>query len=181
MNHNPNLAGVPAEKATEQARRELEWARIRALPYDASRHPEVWAMVKGHISGPQGQLLELTRAWYYWVVQGPVPLDLARRINRDPCAPHIRVVGHCDAPPPAHPWVTWYYGDKKVVPIEQQEELVRVAKALKIPIPDVLFLPYAANHEPNIEGAYGVIESYHIDSLVGLRVFADLLHAEGWT
>lgn len=42
-----------------------------------------------------------TRGWYYWVVQGFVPLAVAEELYEDPIGrKDIRVAGHCDRPHP---------------------------------------------------------------------------------
>lgn len=43
-----------------------------------------------------------TRAWYYWVVNGYVPLDIAVEMYENPNGKKdIRVAGHCACPHPA--------------------------------------------------------------------------------
>lgn len=45
------------------------------------------------------------RAWYYWVVSGPVPIPLAKELYEDPRGRHdVRVDGHCGCPEPEKPW-----------------------------------------------------------------------------
>lgn len=41
------------------------------------------------------------RAWYYWVVRGPVPLPIARKLYEHSIGKKdVRVAGHCDCPSP---------------------------------------------------------------------------------
>jgi hypothetical protein len=75
------------------------------------------------------------RAWYYWVVDGPMPMWLAERINIDPANKAIRVAGHCGCPPPKEWGIQ--IGDEEYV------------------------------------------TTYHIDTEIGLRVFADAVKTNG--
>ncbi|MDD5650456.1 MAG: hypothetical protein PHF86_08590 [Candidatus Nanoarchaeia archaeon] len=55
------------------------------------------------------------RAWYYWVVNGPVPLDVANDLYADPVgAKDVRVVGHCGCPAPEQ-WTTDIDGEKYIM------------------------------------------------------------------
>lgn len=50
-----------------------------------------------------GQLEQFTfvRAWRYWMVRGHVPLVVARELYENLIGKtDVRVVGHCDCPPP---------------------------------------------------------------------------------
>lgn len=90
-----NLAGV--ETCDEAIRAELFIAEIPGeLVIPDPVHHEVPFSYIGRL-GP----FKLWRAWYYWVVEGRVPLDAANEMyaheygRRD-----VRVAGHCGCPSP---------------------------------------------------------------------------------
>ena len=90
-----NLAGVYS--CDEFIRGELAQAKIDIItvPID-TRQYEVPFTLKGEL-GP----FKFYRAWYYWVVNGPMPLAMANRIYDDPNGRlDVRVAGHCGCPPP---------------------------------------------------------------------------------
>jgi hypothetical protein len=118
-----NLAGH--ELADVYCELELRRAGIEFVRCDYPQKDEVPSAISG-IIGP----LKLTRAWYYWRVNGPVPLPMARELYADPVGKtDVRVAGHCLCPPPEAPWIDEIHGVK-------------------------------------------CISSYHIDSQVGLDLFA---------
>ena len=110
-------------------REELERARIPAVEIQRLDTEVPYAVV--------GQLGELTfrRGWRYWVVNGPVPIEVAEELYKDPVGKtDIRVAGNAGSPPPAE-WAKERHGMKYV-------------------------------------------DSYHIDSEVGLRIFADAIKSQ---
>ncbi len=136
--------------------------------------------VPASIIGKLGKF-QFHRAWYYWVVQGSVPLNVAQELYNDPVGKtDIRVAGHCGCPPPEDPWITWRGEDgKKIIPPDQRQEAGRLFEDRN----DLLqrFLEkYNFSDNPSAEGE-GFIESYHIDSEVGLRLFADTLKKHNLT
>ena len=75
---------------------ELYLAGVEIVEHDVPLRQEVPAQ----LTGSNGQF-EFTRCWYYWVVRGPVPLEVANDMYRHPRgARDIRVAGHCGCPPP---------------------------------------------------------------------------------
>ncbi len=126
------------------------------------------------VSGKLGAIT-FRRAWRYWVADGPVPLDVARRLYADPVgATDVRVAGHCGCPAPEAAHIDWHFPNGEEVCHDpdghQAAEWDRFAKAH----PDLLgdkrpvFAP-----DPAAIGAVATIEKYHIDSPEGLRLFAD--------
>lgn len=86
-------------------------------------HSEVPYSFKGSLGA-----YSFSRAWYYWVVEGKVPMDVAWKIYNDPLGrADVRAYGHCMCVAP-----DWGH-DKDGVDL------------------------------------------YHIDSLAGLRLFADTI------
>lgn len=97
-----NLAGIERYEAEACIVDELGQAGvpIAADPRQLD-HPEVKSAVIGRL----GQF-EFRRSWRYYVVGGPVPLEVARRLHEHPVGrTDVRVAGHCGCPPPEPPWV----------------------------------------------------------------------------
>lgn len=165
-----NLAGN--EKADKYIRQELERARIPIK--DTEPHG---GEVPYTIIGQLGDLT-FTRAWYYWVVNGNVPLEVAQELFADPVGvTDIRVAGHCGCPPPEE-YTEWLTDDgKKIYPAEQQAEWERIVKAhdfMQAEKDGIIFAD-----DPVAHGARAFVTSYHIDSEVGLRIFVDTLKEHG--
>jgi len=93
-----NLAGV--EECDRDIRSELTRACI-----------DIEEVPKGNSEVPytlEGRLGALTfhRAWYYWVVNGPVSLKIAQELYAHPEGKaNVRVAGHCGCPAPQTPWI----------------------------------------------------------------------------
>jgi len=120
----PNLAG--RHECDIYIKTELQLAGINII--EENHQGEV----PYHFSG---KLNDFTfhRAWYYWIIQGNTPLDIAEQLYINPEGQkNVRVAGHCGRPAPEVPWVK-EIDDKKF------------------------------------------ITSYHIDSLAGLKLFADTI------
>ena len=121
-----NLAG--RKDCDEYIRRELERCRIDIVEVELTRS-EVPYTLEGRLGD-----FEFRRAWYYWVVRGSVPLEVAQEIYADPVGhTDIRVAGNAGCPPPEE----WAHR--------------------------------------------GFVELYHVDTEVGLRLFADTIKAHELT
>lgn len=116
-----NLAGV--EECDVTIRKELEKADINIFNIKEPGRSEVPYTLYGGIGGEpldedgQGFMdrhgvtvdtmkgfvsFTFERAWYYWVVRGYVPLDIAVEMYENPNGrKDIRVTGHCACPHPA--------------------------------------------------------------------------------
>lgn len=121
--------------------------------------------VKGRLGG-----IEFSRAWYYWVAKGRVPLDVARRLYADQVGQKdVRVAGHCGCPPPEE-WTHYYDGDQMVVidpdGSEEADYDRHIAKGW-------LTSDAKPRFAKSADGLTAFVESYHIDSAEGLRLFAD--------
>lgn len=115
----------------------------------------------------------------YWIVKGPVPLAVAQEIAKDAASYHIRVDGHCGCPQPVDPWITWRMPDGTTLSSEKEGmEFDRlVGKGL---LSEDAKNAYTFTDNPTERAkAKGYIETYHIDSEVGLRVFVDYLRWNG--
>lgn len=94
-----NLAG--STEAVDVIKEELSAAGITARNhYLMPKQSEVTTEVGGFVHG-----FYFHRNWYYWVVQGSMPLHLAQEMYHE-CGTigrrQIRVAGHCGCPPPEH-------------------------------------------------------------------------------
>lgn len=115
------------------------------------------------------------RAWYYWIVAGPMPLDVARRLYAHPVGKtDIRVAGHCGCPPPEEPWVTWRDDEgNELVPESQREECEAMAERL----PSIRPFMERQRFVPDPTAGRGFVESYHVDSELGLYLLAESIRA----
>jgi hypothetical protein len=88
----PNLAGN--EEADLYVEAELTEAKIHKVKHI----PE--GEVPTNFAGELGNF-KFWRAWHYWVVNGPVPMDIAIKMYEDPeGSKSVRVAGHCGCPHP---------------------------------------------------------------------------------
>jgi hypothetical protein len=169
-----NLAGN--KDCDREIRRELERARIDIVEGQVTRG-EVPFTVTGSLAGWTFQ-----RAWYYWVAKGQLPLEIAKQLYADPIGKtDVRVAGHCGCPPPEAPWIGYFDADGWRLcndPMGKETEtwagLESRGHLPSIESKRQRFVPDAAAVAARI-----VVESYHIDSEAGLRLFADALRAMG--
>jgi len=150
-------------------RRELERARIDIVGHDElPKHSEVPYLLTGKLGG-----FTFVRAWSYWRVEGPMPLDKARELYDDPIGKtDVRVAGHCGCPPPKFPWVTHLTKDgRRLIKASRHEQ-----SSMDEHDPgwrDEL----VASADPEGEAYQSVVSNYHIDSEAGLRLFADAVRS----
>jgi hypothetical protein len=163
-----NLAGDP--KCDAEIRRELTRARIPIVA--TSSRGEVPASIAGEL-GP----FKFRRAWYYWVVDGPVPLDVARELYADPVgATDVRVAGHCGCPPPDE-WATYFdaAGLELCSDPDGEEEATfdgMIERGLLSADQKSRFRYVPDRVAASVRA---VVQNYHIDTEVGLRLFVDTI------
>lgn len=174
MENLPNLAGVKG--CDVEIRKELKRAgitKLRRVPFKDRDKNEVPTSVTGLLTKDGKVVFKLTRLWYYWVVEGFVPLDVARVLYKNPIGREdVRVDGHCGRPSPeewAFPKEEVLYGlgiykkpDKKH-PYGQSPtygELAEMCNSGKIDAPRF-------------------VDTYHIDSQEGLDFFVQTIRAHG--
>jgi len=155
-----NLAGVA--DCDMDIRRELGRCYIDTVDIEKGNTEVPYSVI--------GKLGDMTfkRGWYYWVVNCRVPLEIARALYADPVGKtDIRVAGHCGCPPPEE-WVTHLDDQGHVLCANSErptdESLVKSLESQG----------YRFVDDPTSEGK-ACITSYHIDTEVGLRVFADIV------
>jgi len=88
-----NLAGV--QTCDDIIKKELELAEIELVSVGKRERSEVPSEYIGKCNN-----FILSRAWYYWVVTGYMPLKYAKEIYANFKDLNIRAAGHCCNPPP---------------------------------------------------------------------------------
>jgi hypothetical protein len=169
-----NLAGHP--EADHFIRSELVQAGLEIVEY-AENIPR--SEVPTRITGRMGPF-KFTRLWYYWVVDGPVPLRVAEEMYADPVgATDVRVAGHCGCPPPKE-WATYLDSDGFVVIEDPDGSEERSANAFFEQRPG-LKCASAERYVRNLADvkAEAFVENYHIDTQAGLNLFVETLRRNG--
>ncbi len=160
----------------EAIRHELQSAGIAVVPGAQAAGTEV-SSITGHL-GP----FTFRRAWSHWVVQGLVPLEVARELYGDPVArKSLRVGGHAARPAPGQFATVWLDQDGNLrLPLGDKEETG-----------EMLAVQYPAAHQRIEHGARvdfvadpgysgrGFVDGYHIDTDDGLVVFAEMMRRYG--
>jgi hypothetical protein len=95
-----NLAGIKTVEANRIVAAELESAGIDQEIFDPGTRE-----VQTTISGRIGDIV-LTRAWYYWVAKGDVPVDVAIKIHKG-MGDVVRAGGDCACRPPPKHWTEY--------------------------------------------------------------------------
>jgi len=169
-----NLAGHA--RSTEIITDELTRCGIEVVESDKALG-EPKSMVKGKLGK-----FEFQRAWYYYMVDGNVPLAVAEELYATKVGrSDIRVAGHCGCPEPKE-WAKSFAEDgKEFISEKQRDELMEffTETGLKCYKP-----PEAALKESlermnwvvgNKEDGQLCVDSYHIDSELGLYLFVEAL------
>lgn len=182
-----NLAGRPIEECNEIITNELHLARINISKLYNPQVGEVSTNFAGKLPSsrtpyaPKG--VNLRRAWRYWIITGKIMLSAAHFLYDDPAGRYdVRVCGHCGCPKPEDPWITYYNKKtgRKVLNLENKKEYEKFANSQTSILKDIGEAGLK-NHEfddDRLNKFYlydAFIESYHIDSQVGLRVFSDVV------
>jgi hypothetical protein len=168
---NPDPKQV--EEITETVNLELRKAGIPQVPR-AHDNGEVPALYSGRYES-----FIFERAWYYWVVEGMVPLAVAEELYANPNGERdIRVNGHCGCPAPAEWAVDVSESGQTVASDEEFEMGLRMFRTL----PGILH-DWETNHIPKSKAVNPrkFITSYHIDTQEGLNFFMDTIRKHGLT
>jgi hypothetical protein len=155
-----NLAGD--KTCDTEIFRELTEAKIPIVQVD-----RVDREVSYTLTGKLGELI-FRRAWYYWVVTGPVPLAIAKKLYEHPIGErNVRVDGHCGCPPPEDPWLSYFDAEgNELLHSRDRDQFDRLQWELP---PGQRW-----SDDPEGEGEAFVM-SYHIDSQEGLNLFAETM------
>jgi len=164
-----NLAGVI--ECDRTIMEELRRSMIPSVPYDG-KLGEVPSRLRG-ILGP----FVFWRAWYYWVVKGPMPLAIAQELYEDPVGrADVRVNGFAGGIVPDAKAAKWFMDDgTQVAATKDQSEYEKFRDRY----PNIDWERYVWHDDPALIGAMPYIASYHIDSEVGLRLFCDTVRKHG--
>ncbi len=171
-----NLAGRnrPMEENDKQICIELKRCSLDVAPWDCGTS-EVRTNNCG-VLGPS----RFHRAWTYWTFSGRVPLEMAKRIYRHPVGySDIRVGGHSGCPAPEGNYVEWRDPEtgRRYARVMDRENMERFAENH----PDMVtkFMnEYLFHDDPESIGAIGTVDSYHIDTELGLYVFVQFLRGQ---
>lgn len=165
-----NLAGDP--DCDREIRRELTRARIPIV-----RNPPPRGEVPATLQGELGPIL-FTRAWRYWVARGPVPIEIARTLYEDPVGKtDIRSGGHCGCPAPDEYGARYYDADGRELHSDPDGSEQRTLEELFITRETITRadLLYRLVPDKKVAAVRVVVDCYHIDSELGLRIFADAI------
>ncbi|MEY2664950.1 MAG: Ralstonia phage [Candidatus Parcubacteria bacterium] len=155
-----NLAGVA--ECDKEIRRELARSGIEVVDIEKGNTEVPYSVI-----GTLGTMT-FRRAWYYWVVNCRVPLDVAKMLYTDPVGKtDIRVAGHCGCPAPEE-WVE--YIDERGMILWPNSKRPVDEKIIKL----IDFKKYRFVDDLAVEGV-PYITTYHIDSEIGLRTFVDIV------
>ena len=118
-----NLAGN--KECDRTIRDELTRAGIEIVDVPKDFKSEVPATIMGGLSE-----YKFERAWYYWIVSGPVPLEMAKKLYEHPEGrKNIRVGGHCGWPAPTKNGLYW--DDDEGNRLQKNEHLPEIAELSK--------------------------------------------------
>ncbi len=159
-----NLAGdTTCDRAIKQ---ELELAGIRLVGHEQPLRQEVPASITGVLTLNGVEVFSFVRAWYYWVVKGDVPLEVAQEMFDNPVGKEdVRVAGYAGNSDPKN----WAFPHIDVV-----------TTYLLVHCLDGVTYGRLAElcNSGEIDGPR-FVESYHIDSQAGLDYFVATLRGHG--
>lgn len=157
-----NLAGKP--NADQYIRSELERCGINVVEHNEALAGEVHTTLTGSLKG-----FVFQRRWYYWSVSGNVPLKVARALYNDNVGREdIRVNGHCGCPSPENGQITWVDEEGRILIPKAELDMYGPNSSIReivLNAPDYKVVE-------NITTGIPVIKVYHIDSELGLYIFA---------
>ncbi len=147
------------------------------IPFERLHAPTT-SEVPSAILGKWGKF-KFYRAWYYWVVNGPMPIAIAKELYHDNVVGKvdIRVVGHCGCPPPEE-WVDYIHpSGKEVLSQAKWDENMKTLDGFGKELGDSIRADLVSKYLPheNPESFPGFIPNYHIDTELGLYIFAEAI------
>jgi len=154
MNMFPNIAGNT--DVDDIVKHELLAAGINIIESEPTPHAEVKTKYIGELNG-----FKFRRAWRYWVCEGNMPLEVAKRLyaeHKDLC---IRAGGHCENLPPENMSVNPVYL-KDLQDYKEKVGLDEFIKSYETAVIDDKTQPR-------------FVQAYHIDTRAGLSVLASFI------
>lgn len=176
-----NLAGDPMCDASIAD--ELADVGVTVVESDTPTRGEVGARLTGRITqaetGFPGDLV-FRRAWRYWIVDGLVPLRIARILYAGPTGQkYVRVAGHCACPPP-DAWAVHFHETGKKLITSKSAGYPRPENPIGIMkhVFDTIDQDYLIVDDPAASAHASYVDTYHIDTMNGLRLFVDTIRRE---
>ena len=118
-----NLAGE--KDCDKYIKKELQEAGTIIFKHKRDQHNEVPTSITGLLVLKNEVKFTFIRAWYYWVVCGDVPLEVAKILYSNAVGEkNVRVNDQCGCPPPQANFIGCYH-------IDSQEGLNFFVKILK--------------------------------------------------
>lgn len=172
-----NLAGKA--DCDKNIRSELTRCGIECVEGDPTRC-EVPYSITGRLDIKGVGVFTFKRAWYYWMVSGLTPYNIALKLYEDnPVGKvDIRVAGHCGCPHPKE-WAKAYHEGKQIMIASEYANTLELAKSSPI-YKDFLEgenfkKKFFVIDNDDLTPYKAFVESYHIDSELGLYIFAETL------
>ena len=160
-----NLAGRLTEEVDLNIKDELERAEIPTITVPLS-NGEVQYTVEGLLGK-----IRFHRAWYYWVAEGRIPVDMAWKIYNHPEGKQtVRAGGDCGCPSPAGYVTDWYDKEngKKIT-----KDYIKGLEVFKDLYKPDMYLKWQNGHTADIgQPREGFVDCYHIDEQAGLLLFS---------
>lgn len=163
-----NVAGLDIDKTDKILEDELKLAGIDIVRHNERiSHPEVNTHISGKLNG-----WEFRRNWYYWVGVGMMPIEIARDIFAlEAGKRYIRAGGDCTCPPPDSYVKVWILGGRKVIPEDEEDKFKKLINDGLVS--RNILEEYIFSDDPEGIGANAFVESYHVDTQLGLYILAE--------
>ena len=146
---------------------ELKKAGIRPEFLKKTSNNEVPYNIIGKLS-----CFEFHRAWYYWIVRGPMPLEVAKLMyNTEIGKKDIRVDGHCGCPAPEDPWLKYFDEDGHHLFNKKEIEDFPNDNRMVVALLKQKYIQWVSDR--TIGKPY--VTCYHIDSQEGLNLFVEFV------
>lgn len=176
-----NLAGWEYARADPWIETELKRCEIPSVRAPIPHpHPEVHTHLTGLLGG-----VAFRRAWRYWCVDCWVPYAVALKMYETVVgAQDIRISGHCACPPPID-WCTWVNvaTGRRVIKTDEKtraEEWINKPDGTDLMkrVGERLLVDFDfADNPAESTNFNGFIDSYHIDTELGLYQFVQTIKA----
>lgn len=162
-------------RVSDTVTNELQTAGIGVIYHSEPSQGEVPSYVTGQLTKDGKAVFSFSREWNYWTVSGPMPIEIAEQLYNNPIGQRdVRVVGHCGCPEPSK-WVEYRDGEGRIVIIDPDGSQYAKFKSFEIEDDSYRFVT-DLTEVPDVSG---IIPSYHIDSIDGLKLFASTLREAG--
>lgn len=160
---------------------ELAKAGITEISLPSRMISEVPASKIGLLIKDNKPVFQFTRAWYYWVAEGEVPLEIAKELWNNPIGKKdVRTAGFAGNTNPDGVWLKHYDSDGiELKSFKELEDAKSWDAYYNSDFAGILQEKYKFVYDPRTEAARSVINLYHIDSQEGLNLFVSKLRESG--